>query len=231
MITLYGAPGSVFVRKPRILLHEKNINFVVDPINLYQYVNEAFHKASPLNKIPALRDGSFTLADSSAICAYIDKKYPNPGFYPEDSEEYGKALWFEEYADTVLFQAIAPCYYQTILVPLYHHKEPNQEIIDRAITQNLPPVAHYLESQLIDKSFLVGDKLTIADVAVVSIFMNMHFSGFPLDGLRWPNVSRYLELHFKRESFHSCIKEVDIDLASMKPVIEPYIYNAHPSED
>jgi glutathione S-transferase len=42
MIVLYGAPASVFVRKPRILLQEKQIPFQVDPINLYEYVNNNF---------------------------------------------------------------------------------------------------------------------------------------------------------------------------------------------
>src|SRR4029077_13452220 len=122
-------------------LQEKKINFVVDPIDLYQYVNDEFKQASPLNKIPALRDGDFTLADSSAICSYIEKKYPEPQFYPDDPEEYGKALWYEEYADTVLFQAISPFYYQTILVPIYHHRVPDNTAIDTALNEKFPIVA------------------------------------------------------------------------------------------
>lgn len=212
MIILYGAPASVFVRKPRILLQEKQIPFQTDPINLYEYINNNFKQASPLNKIPALRDNDYLLADSSAICAYIDKKYPAPSFYPEDPKEFGKALWYEEYADTVLFQAIAPCYYQTILVPLYKGTLPDQKAIDNAITHNLPPVANYLDNELINKDFLVGNQITIADVAVTSMFMNMYLSGFPLDKERWPNLSRYLEILFKRESFFSCIQDVEIEL-------------------
>jgi len=209
MIILYGDSASVFVRKPRILLNEKRIDFISDPIDLYDYVSDEFNKISPLNKIPVLRDGDFTLADSSAICAYIDKKYPDPSFYPVDPEDYGKALWYEEYADTVLFQAIAPCYYQTVLVPLYHHRKPDQEAIDIAINMHLPKVASYLENELTGKKFLVGDQLTIADVAVVSVFMNMYLSGFPINSEYWPCLSVYLDNHFKRGSFKSCIKDVE----------------------
>ncbi len=216
MIILYGAPGSVFVRKPRILLQEKKIQFKIDPINLYQYVNEEFKQASPLNKIPALRADDFTLADSSAICAYIDKKYPDPRFYPEDPEEYGKALWYEEYADTILFQAIAPCYYQTVLVPLYHNRTPDKTAIDIVLNEKLPLVATYLESQLIGKEFFISNHLTIADVAVVSMFLNMYLSGFPLNQESWPNLSRYLEKHFKRESFSSCTKDIELELLRIR---------------
>jgi glutathione S-transferase len=219
MIILYGAPSSVFVRKPRILLQEKQIEFVVDPINLYEYVNDEFIQASPLKKIPTLRDGGFTLADSSAICAYLDKKYPHPSFYPNNPEDYGKALWYEEYADTVLFQAIAPCYYQTVLVPLYHHRAPDNEAINTAIRIQLPKVASYLENELINKQFLVGNQFTIADVAIVSIFMNMYLSGFQLDQKSWPNLSTYLTHHFERESFNSCIKDVEGELLKIRSVI------------
>lgn len=218
MLVLYGAPASVFVRKPRILLQEKQVEFIVDPINLYEYVNDEFIQASPLNKIPALRDGHFTLADSSAICAYIDKKYPYPSFYPNNPEDYGKALWYEEYADTVLFQAIAPCYYQTILVPRYHHRDPDVEAINAALNKQLPGVAAYLEYELINKQFLVGNQFTIADVAVVSMFINMYLSGFPLDSVSWPNLSRYLEAHFKRESFNSCIHDIETELLEIRSV-------------
>lgn len=216
MMILYGAPASVFVRKPRILLQEKQIPFQTDPINLYEYINHNFKQASPLNKIPALQDDEYLLADSSAICAYIDKKYPIPSFYPTDPKELGKAIWYEEYADTVLFQAIAPCYYQTVLVPLYKHKQPDQKAIDHAITHNLPPVAHYLENELMNKVFLVGSQITIADVAVASMFMNMYFSGFPLDKERWPKLNRYLENLFTRKSFSSCIQDVEIELKKIE---------------
>lgn len=216
MITLYGAPASVFVRKPRILLQEKQIEFISDPINLYEYVNPEFQQASPLNKIPALKDGDFTLADSSAICAYIEKKFPHPCFYPEDPEEYGKALWYEEYADTILFQAVAPCYYQTILVPLYHRRQPDKNAIDVALNQKLPQVVSYLEKQIADKYFFVGNQFSIADVAIVSMFMNMYFSGFPLNSAAWPSLSRYLEHHFARESFASCRKDLEEELIRLR---------------
>jgi len=219
MIILYGAPGSVFVRKPRILLQEKRIPFIVDPINLYQYVNEEFKQASPLNKIPALRDGDFVLADSSAICAYIDRKYPHPKFYPDHPEEYGKALWYEEYADTVLFQSIAPCYYQTVLVPLYHHRNPDSAAINTALNDKLPAVTTYLEAQLTDKEFIVGDQFTIADVAIVSMFLNMYLSGFSLDSELWPNLCQYLQNHFKRESFNSCRQDIESELLKIRSVI------------
>lgn len=218
MITLYGASTSVFVRKPRILLEEKQVEFISDPIDLYEYINDDFLGASPLHKIPAIKDGAFTLADSSAICAYIEKKYPNPRFYPEDPQEYGQALWYEEYADTILFQAIAPCYYQTVLVPLYRHCQPDKKAIDIALSERLPIVATYLEMQIMNKDYLVGNQFSIADVSIVSMFMNMYYSGFKLDSIAWPHLSRYLACHFTRESFVSCGNDLESQLQKVRTV-------------
>ncbi|MGQ3887577.1 glutathione S-transferase family protein [Legionella sp. CNM-1927-20] len=204
---LYGDPASVFVHKPFVLLLEKQIHFVNDPITLYDYVNDNFLKVSPLQKIPALQDGNFMLADSSAICAYLERKYPTPCFYPKDSQAYAQALWFEEYADTVLFTALAPIYYQMVLAPLYG-KQTNLGAIETTLKQQLPPVATYLDNQLLNKKYLVNNNFTIADVSVVSMFLNMDLVGFPLNKMAWPHLSAYLDRHFKRTSFKVCQQAV-----------------------
>lgn len=215
---LYGAPASVFVRKPRILMQEKGLGFITEPVNPMLAVSAEFEAISPLGKIPAFRDGDYVLADSSAICAYIEKQYPSPSFYPTAAEALGKALWFEEYADTALFQAIAPCYYQTVLAPLYRNRRPAQPVINEALTEKLPPIAAYLEKQLIGKRYLVDEQFTIADIAITSIFLNMYLSGYPLEQAQWPHLSTYLQQNFERASFRSCINEVNEELERAKKV-------------
>jgi len=105
-----------------------------------------------------------------------------------------------------------------VLVPLYHRREPDKEAINTALNMQLPKVASYLEDELIAKQFLVGNQFTIADVAVVSMFMNMYLSGFQLDPECWPNLSAYLNQHFKRESFNSCVQDVEAELLKLRLV-------------
>lgn len=219
MKILYGAPGSVFVRKPRILLQEKGIHFTAKSVNPMLEVSEEFKAISPLRKIPVFKDENYSIADSSAICAYIDAKYPSPSFYPKNPEELGQVLWLEEYADTALFQAIAPCYYQTVLVPLYRNRKPDQNAIHVAITQNLPPIADYLEKAIEGKQFFVADQFTIADVAIISTFFNMYLSGFPLTETKWPYLAAYLDKHFQRESFKSCVDDIMLELKKVNEMV------------
>ena len=46
-------------------------------------------------------------ADSSVICAYLERIHPMPALYPMDPVEYAKALWFEEYGDSELACVLA----------------------------------------------------------------------------------------------------------------------------
>lgn len=211
MIELYGAPGSTFVRKPRIVLTEKGIDFISHPTCPMQDLPESYYNISPLGKIPAIKNGNFCLADSSAICAYLEKIHPLPNLYPTDPQHYAQALWFEEYADTVVFSAIAPCYYETILVPLYRNRAPDKEKINFALTTQLPPVANYLAQELIKRNtpaYLLDNTLSIADISIASVFFNMYQAGFSLDPKRWPELHNYLQFIFDRPSFKDCIADI-----------------------
>jgi glutathione S-transferase len=208
-IFLYGDPASVFVRKVRILLVEKKIPFIPIVYNPLVEHSPEFLAMNPLNKIPVLKQGSYTLADSSAICAYLDKKYPTPAFYPQEVEAYGKVLSYEEYADTALFNALAPCYFQKVLVPLYRERLPDEQAIEDSLKVKLPPICDYLENELKGKTYLVDHQFTVADVAIASMFLNTFASGFPLPTNKWPLLNHYLQSIFNRQSFKDCVPAVN----------------------
>ena len=108
MITIHGSPVSPFVRKTLVCLIEKGVNYELNPISPFP-APESHLKISPLGKIPAMTDGDFALADSAAICGYIDRKHPEKPMFPTDVEDYGRALWFQIWADNELAKANQFC--------------------------------------------------------------------------------------------------------------------------
>src|SRR4051812_28631495 len=60
---IYGFPLSPFVRKTLVALAEKGVEHELVPINPQQPTDD-FAACSPFNKIPAMDDGGFRLADS-----------------------------------------------------------------------------------------------------------------------------------------------------------------------
>lgn len=207
MPTVYGANVSPFVRKVRAFLAEKNIPYELDPVVPFGASPE-FKKMSPLGRIPAFRDGDRTLADSSIICAYLERTHPTPALYPSDPYEYARALWFEEYADGGLVTVTGPkIFFQKFVAPRFFNRATDEGMVKKAIDEELPPLFDYLEGELRDGEFLVGRAFSIADVGVCTHFVNLRHVDLSVDRTRWPKLAAYVARIHARPSFKALIEE------------------------
>ena len=92
MFTLYGVPFSAHTRKVILAAYLKALDFKLEPV-VPLNPPEGWDALSPIGKIPAMRDGDFVLSDSSVICAYLERKYPQQPLYPQGAEDFARALW------------------------------------------------------------------------------------------------------------------------------------------
>lgn len=207
MPTVYGAPVSPFVRKVRVALAEKGVQYDLDPVVPFG-PNPEFRKISPLGRIPAFRDGDRTLADSSVICVYLDRTYPTPALYPSDPYEHARALWFEEYADGGLVTVTGPkIFFQKFVAPRFFNRPTDEAMVTKAIEEELPPMFDYLEAELGDGEYLVGRALSIADIGVCTHFVNLRHVGVQVEAKRWPKLAAYVQRIHSRPSFKGLIEE------------------------
>ena len=73
-------------------------------------------------------------------------------------------------------------------------KPGDEAAADKAEKEALPPVMDYLEGVVPEPGgFLVGDGVTLADIAVASPFVNLRHLG--LDLSRWPRTLAYVGRH------------------------------------
>jgi len=206
MLTVYGANPSPYVRKVLVALAEKNLEYKLEPLMPFN-VSDEFKKMSPLGKIPVLQDGDTTLPDSSVICAYLERKFPEPALYPKDPHAYGRALWFEEYADTAMVSVIGPkIFAQRIINPLIFKKPCDEEAVQKAIDEELPPLFDYLQGQLGDGDGIVAGRFSIADVAIASPLVNMQHARCSIDAQRWPKLAKHIAAVHERPSFRAAIE-------------------------
>ncbi len=196
---VYGTSVSPFVRKVLAFMAEKGIAADHRPVN-FNHPSAEFRAASPTGKIPGFSDGDYNLADSSAICHYLERKHPTPPLFPQSAEDYGRAVWFDEYADTVMFACLGKVFFNLFVMPKLYGKEGDLEAVERAWTEEAPAVMAYLESQIAGE-FLVGGQLSIADLAVASPFVNMKMVGRHLDAAAYPKLAGYVEAILARPSF------------------------------
>jgi glutathione S-transferase len=199
MMIVYGSSLSPFVRKVLAFIREKGLAHEHLPIGLRD-PNPEFRACSPLGKIPGFSEGDLRLADSSAICHYLERKYPNPALFPASAEDYGRMVWFDEFADTVLIAAAGKVFFNLFVKPKFFKEAPDMPVVETALKDELPPLFDYLQTQ-ITGPFLIGDTLTLADIAVTSPFVNLAIVGHPLDAARWPMLAGYVDHVLARPSF------------------------------
>ena len=176
--------------------------------------SEAFLRASPFRKMPAFRDGDFTLADSSAIVHYLEAKYPDPQLIPSDPQLRGKTIWYEEFADTILVSCGGKIFFNLIVAPRFLGKPGDEEAARQAELNDLPPILDYLERTVPDGTgYLVGDALTLADLAVAGPFANFRHTKTNVDKERYPRTVAYVDRILARPSLAHWIERETAYLA------------------
>ena len=202
---LYGSSLSPYVRKVLAFAAEKGVELEVQPVTPGD-PNPDFRLASPFGKMPGFRDGDYALPDSSAIVHYLEAKFPQPALIPAEAEARGKTIWFEEFADTILVSCGARIFFNLIVAPRFLGKPGDPEAARQAELNDLPPILDYLERTLPgDDGYLVGDRLTLADIAVAGPFANFRHTNTQVDPDRSPRTVAYVERILARPSFASWI--------------------------
>jgi glutathione S-transferase len=207
MSVLHGASASPFVRKVRVALREKGIAYELDPILPFN-VSDEYRKMSPLGKVPCYtpKEG-VNIPDSSVIVAYLERTNPSRPLYPENAEDYARALFLEEYGDSALAAAVGTVFFQRIVGPTFLGQKTDEAAIASALEKQLPPLLTWLDEQIKGKEFFVGDRLTIADIAIASPFVNFMHAGEKLDAAKYPHLAAFLDRMLNRPSFKELIAE------------------------
>lgn len=98
MLEIFGVPFSAHTRKVLLALREKNVPFELVPV-IPIVAPAGWAQLSPLGKSPVLRSAELTVADSSVICQYLERKHPTPALCPSEPAQLAQALWLEEFVD------------------------------------------------------------------------------------------------------------------------------------
>jgi glutathione S-transferase len=188
---IIGSYLSPYVRKVLVCLDIKGIAYEIDPIVPF-YGNDEFTRLSPVRRIPVLIDDSVTLADSSAICEYLDERYPEPRLFPQGAQLRARARWLEEFADTRMGEVfIWRLYNQLVIRRFVWGEAPDEQMLQKAREEEIPRTLDYLEAELPPAGFLFG-AICVADIALAAFFRNASFARFSIDAGRWPGTAAFV---------------------------------------
>jgi glutathione S-transferase len=197
---LYGSSLSPFVRKTLAYLSEKGLTAELKPIAL-QVKDPEFRQASPFGKMPGFRDGDFAISDSTAIITYLEASHPEPPLIPAEPRARARTIWYEEFADTILIATMGKVFFNKVVSPMFLGRPGDLAVAESAEKDEFPPLVDYLEGIIPASGFLVEDRLTLADLAVASPFVNFAHCGIAVDSARHPKTAAYVEAILSRPSF------------------------------
>lgn len=220
-LTVCGLAGSPFFRKVCAVLNEKGVAYDIENLSPFGAGDE-FTKINPARRIPVLKDSDvgddFVLPDSSAIVHYIERKHPENSLMPSDPVEYGRAMWFEEYADSEMASKIGLGVFRKVVFPQMAKQAPDLEGAIDVIRNTLPAIHDYIEGELEGKEWLAGDMFSIADISVAVQYGNLAFTGYAPSPERWPNLAAFMRRVGQKESFAGLHMRAATYFAEMKKI-------------
>jgi glutathione S-transferase len=159
MITLYDMRLSGNCHKVRLLLSLLELPYQIQSVDLRggEQRGPDHLKRNPFAQVPVLDDDGQIIRDSQAILVYLAKRYGGEQWWPNDAYSLAQiAAWLSTAANEIFH---GPAKLRV------HHKFGSP--IDTATTQQTAEkVLDIIDRHLQSRVWLVGDSVSIADVAV-----------------------------------------------------------------
>lgn len=204
---LHGVVFAPYVRKVRIVLAAKNVAYRHVSV-MPGAMDAEFLAMSPLRKVPVWEEAEFVLPDSSAICAYLERRVPSPSVYPAEPRAFASSLFWEEYADTRLVETCEPIFYERVVRPHVLRQAGSEELVQRQLEEVVPPVFDQLETLYLSPGRLrmaesLGSApgaasgsgsagIEISAIAIWSPIVNLEHVGIAVDPARWPRLAAFM---------------------------------------
>jgi glutathione S-transferase len=214
MLELHQFRHSAFCEKVRLVLAAKGLAYSVVEVSPGVGQFELV-RLSGQRQVPVLVDGSEVIADSTAIAHFLETKQPDPALLPADAALKAQVLLLEDWADTALaagarlalVQAAAadpvlrggllpdatPAPLRSLVGALPSGVLSGLgQVIDHGGMEQLRANLNQLCALVQQQPYLVGDRLSLADLAVVAQLSLVLFpasAGAPLAGLGVPGLA------------------------------------------
>ncbi len=220
VVTLYQMEASPFCDKIRRILAIKGVETRIAEVKFMELTGR-YKRLNPTGKVPALEHDDQLISDSTDIAHYLERVFPDPPLIPADPAEAALVHALEDWADESLYfmemtlRFTLPHNAGRLIPLLTKYESPVMRklltaMIPRALksttrTQgigkksadqimlDLTRHVEALEGLLGGADWLVGDRLTLADIAV---FVQMACIAMTDEGQSvlkdYPTVSRWL---------------------------------------
>jgi glutathione S-transferase len=141
---------------------------------------------------------------------------PDPPIAPGDARARARAIWFEEFADTMLVASGGKVLFNRFVGPKLMGLPGDEAMAEQGLKE-LGPLMDYLESQAPAHGWLAGDHFSIGDVAVASTLRSLGYIGLEPDPATHPRTAAWYERVKARPSWQEVAAREDAVLARALP--------------
>jgi glutathione S-transferase len=194
---LIGSLTSPFVRKVRVVMAEKKIDYQLVLENVWA-ADTRIDEYNPLGKVPCLvmEDGEGVF-DSRVICEYVDTMTPVGKLIPPGGRERAEVRCWEALGDGVN-EAAALVRQELTLREAHQQSSSWIERQTRKIENGLEAMAKGLG----EKAWCASNHLTLADI---SVGCALGYLRFRMPDFEWqekhPNLAKHFDKLMQRASF------------------------------
>ncbi|MXU64673.1 FtsZ-binding protein FzlA [Oceanomicrobium pacificus] len=206
MRRLYHMPLSPFCRKVRLVLAEKKIEVELVEERPWEKRMD-YLRLNPSGQIPMLRLDGLTLADSSAICEYLDEKYPAPPLLPRNPADRAEArrlaAWFD---DKFHHEVTKNLLYERVNKRIAKSGYPDSAAI-KAGAKNIKYHIDYIGWLMDQRRWLAGDEMSIADFAAAAQLSALDYIN-DVDWARSPAMKDWYSKIKSRPAFRTLLADL-----------------------
>lgn len=163
MLKIWGREDSLSVQKVMWCVRELGILFEhINAGRQYGLINEPWYLTmNPNGTIPTIDDDGFVLWESNAIVKYLCAKHSSGNMSPTDPHDYAIADQWISWQGTTLWPPMRQILLTLVRVP--EDKRDHERIAELVAT--VTPCWKVLDGRLKGRDYIMGERLTMADIA------------------------------------------------------------------
>jgi len=189
MAEIYYHPLSFPSLGPVFMAEAAGIDYTTKLVDLQtgEQSSPEYLAINPYGKVPALKDGDFKMAESAAIMRYLARAN-NSELYPSEPKAQATCDQWMDFVNHHIRTNVGKVHFNRTLAAMLGAEVDEKSLADgvKFLGNNFPVIEQTLSQQ----AYLCGDKMTIADLALVAALEPSDMS--KIDMSEYPALTKWL---------------------------------------
>ena len=211
MLTVYAMELSAPSNKVRFVVNALGLEHEYKSINIMagEQKSEWYLKINPAGRVPAIKDGDFTLFESNAIIKYLAEKNDS-AYYPKDIQQRAKIEQWIDFSSLHVGAAMTRVLFNRVLAPII-----GAEIDENSLKTGISFLKNFLpivDSQLGKDKFLAGHEISLADFVLLAVLDPAEVC--QIDLTPYKNITKWRQDLQTKDFYTKCHKSYSDALAA-----------------